>query len=372
MKLTDFDVERYFARYEFSAKYMLSSSDCDGFPMQYVLDQATEAELQQWQNLTLGYTESGGGHLLREAISNHYQQINPDEILVSSPGEANFILMNLLLTRGDEAICMRPMYQSLYQVAEDLGCKIRFWEPQEKRGQWSFPLETLEALITSKTKLIIVNFPHNPTGYSPSLREYKALIALAEKHNITIFSDEMYRFLTPNAEYQLPSLCDLYEKGVSLWGTAKTFGLAGLRLGWLTSKNTELLHRVECFKDYLSICSSAPSEVLTTIALHHLERFVTPNVEKIKRNITYFAEFQRQHSNLLEFTPPRSGSTAFVKLHLEETAAVFAEKLVRNTGIMLLPSETFHYGTEHMRIGFGRENMPEMLDVLSKYLKAHY
>lgn len=369
MKIKDFAVERYFARYEFTAKHLLSSSDCDGYSMSYVLNLASESERQLWENLALGYTETVGSEFLREAIRQHYQSIRMDEMLVASPGELNFILMNVLLSAGDHVVCMSPMYQSLYQVARDIGCNVTFWEPTIGQQGWHYNPSDLKSLIRDNTKLIIVNFPHNPTGFSPSSEEYLYIIELARQRGITIFSDEMYRFLNHGNSIALPSASDVYENAVSLWGTAKTFGLAGLRLGWLTSKNKMLLKKVESFKDYLSICSSAPSEVLGTIALNHMDRFVEPNLAKIRLNIVHFEQFHQRNINLFDFPRPTSGSTAFIKLKIAESAMDFAEQLVTDTGIMILPSETFEYGTSYVRIGFGRENMPEVLAILEKYLQ---
>ncbi|MCB8964575.1 MAG: aminotransferase class I/II-fold pyridoxal phosphate-dependent enzyme [Bacteroidales bacterium] len=368
MRIKDFAVERYFARYEFSAKYLLSSSDCDGYAMNYVLGLASDSERQLWEKLTLGYTETLGSEFLRNAIQQHYQSIQMDEILVASPGEANFILMNVLLSAGDHVVCMAPMYQSLYQVAMDIGCEVTFWNPLANPDSWYYNPDDLKALIRDNTKLIIVNFPHNPTGYSPNIDELNSIVELARSRGIAIFSDEMYRFLNHGSVQALPSVSDLYENSVSLWGTAKTFGLAGLRLGWLTSKNKPLLRKIEAFKDYLSICSSAPSEVLGTIALNHLDSFVKPNNAKIRANISHFEQFHQRNSNLFDFPKPTTGSTAFIKLNIKESALNFAERLVKDTGIMILPSELFDYGSSHVRIGFGRENMPEVLEILDSYL----
>ena len=367
MKLKDFAVERYFAKHEFTAKYMLSSSDCDGFGMGYVLNLASEEEKNSWHNLKLGYTETIGSEPLRQAISQHYKTIQLDEIVVSSPGEGNFILMNVLLNVGDHVICMSPMYQSMYQVAKDLGCSVSFWTPTISDNQWQYNPADLKKLIQPNTRLIVINFPHNPTGYSPNMSDYYAIIDIARQQGITIFSDEMYRFLNHNAT-NLPALCDLYENGISLWGTAKTFGLGGLRLGWLTSKNKKLLKKIESFKDYLSICNSATSEILGTIALNNLDSFVQPNLTKIKSNIQNFEQFHHRNARFFDYIKPNSGSTAFIKLKIKETALNFANRLVQDTGIMLLPSETFEYGTSHARIGFGRQNMPEVLDILEKYI----
>ncbi len=368
MKIPDFKLERYFAKHEFSAQYLLSSSDCDGYPQQYVLDQATDAERWQWENLKLGYTESEGSSMLRDAILQFYHQDSIENVVVASPGELNFITMNVLLNAGDHVVSVAPAYQSLYEVVRSLGCEISWWKPDP--GNWAFDPGALEKLIQDNTRLLILNFPHNPTGSNLSVSQLEEIVQIARKHDITIFSDEMYRKLMVSDMEELPAVCDIYEKGISLWGMAKSFGLAGLRMGWLVSQDRNFLKKVIAFKDYLSICSSAPSEILSMIALNHADAFLLPNIRKIKRNVALFQEFVLQFPVFSAFIPPKAGSTAFVRLNIPGTALEFSNLLVKSTGIMTVPSEMFEHQGKYIRIGFGRENFPEVLKVLGSYLKG--
>jgi aspartate/methionine/tyrosine aminotransferase len=366
MQIKPFKLERYFAKYEFSTKYLLSSSDCDGYSMESVLNCATAEEKEMWDSITLGYTDSQGGLPLREAIVRQYQTITPEEVFVLSPGEANFILMNVMLKRGDHVVCMAPAYQSLYQVCKSIGCNISWWKPDHEEA-WDYSPETLKSLITDKTKLLIVNFPHNPTGFIPTRNQLDEIIAIARARNILIFSDEMYHQLVHEPSRQIPSICDLYENSITLWGMAKSFGMAGLRLGWVATKNRELLQKMMQFKDYLSICNNPMSETLSLIALNHKEQFIEPNITKIIQNKAIFEKFAKKTEGLLQFSSPIAGSTAFVKINTPK-ALDYSEKLVKETGIMLVPSEMFEYGRRHLRIGFGRENMAEVLAVWEKYI----
>ena len=131
MQIAPFKLEQYFAKHEFTAKYMLSSSDCDGFPMEYVLKQASPQEMEMWNTLTLGYTEGLGSMFLREAICKFYKKAKPENIMVASPGELSFILMNVLMQRGSHAVVISPAYQSLYQVLESLDCEVSYWKPKQ-------------------------------------------------------------------------------------------------------------------------------------------------------------------------------------------------------------------------------------------------
>lgn len=368
MKINDFKLERYFAKHEFTARYLLSSSDCDGFDLNYVLAQASSEERILWEGLKLGYTESEGDPLLREAVLQFYDQESVENIVLASPGELNFATMNVLLSAGDHVISVSPAYQSLYEVVRSLGCGLSFWKPSHEN--WEFDTGDLEKLVQDNTRLIILNFPHNPTGGYITRRQLNEIISLARKHDITIFSDEMYRKLMVSDIEELPPVCDIYEKGISLWGTSKSFGLAGLRIGWLVAQDKEFLGKIIAFKDYLSICSSAPSEILSMIALNHSEAFLLPNIRKIKSNISLFHKFATGHDFISHFIPPKAGSTAFVKLNIASSSLEFSDRLVNDARIMIVPAEMFEQEGKYIRVGFGRANFPEVLDVLDYYLKT--
>lgn len=370
MKINDFKLERYFARHEFTAKYLLSSSDCDGFEMKYVLQQASAEELRLWEELTLGYTESYGHPLLRAAILQYYKLESIENIMVASPGELNFISMNVLLRPNDHVVVVSPAYQSLSEVVKSLNCEVSYWQPNPVT--WEFDTEVLQTLIQHNTKLIILNFPHNPTGAYLSRQQLDEIISIAGKQDAWIFSDEMYRKLMIDNMPELPPVCDIYKKGISLWGTSKSFGLAGLRTGWLATQNKAFLKNVVSFKDYLSMCSSAPAEILAMIALNHPERFIQPNLEKIKMHIHLFSEFAFQHKHLLTFIPPKAGSVAFVKMNIPDSSLEFSNRMVEETGIMTVPAEMFEYPGKYLRIGFGRRNFPEVLRKFEEYLISKY
>ena len=202
MNLNPFKLERYFARYEFSVKYQLSSSDCDGLLQSDLVGMADQETAKLWQGLSLGYTESLGHPLLREEISKLYQGISADDCLVIVPEEGIFIALNSILHAGDHVICTFPGYQSLYEIASGLGCEVTKWEPEEQNG-WRFDPEFLKKNIKPNTKLVIVNFPHNPTGYFPPLEEYERIVDLARENDLYLFSDEMYRFLEYDSCWQI-------------------------------------------------------------------------------------------------------------------------------------------------------------------------
>lgn len=377
MQIPPFILEQYFAKYEFTAKYMLSSSDCDGYPMEYILNQADPDELAMWNSLKLGYTEGYGSPVLREAICRFYTKAKPENVLVASPGELSFIMMNVIVEqqkgRKPHAVVISPAYQSLYQVLKSLDCDISYWLPEDGK----YNVDMLESLVRDETCLIVINFPHNPTGAYITPEELDRIVEIARSNDAYLYSDEMYRDLILKDECEkLPAVCDLYEKGISLWGMAKSFGLAGLRIGWFVSQDRGLLSKIQSFKDYLSICCSAPSEVLSTIALNHAEKFIEPNVQKIKDNILYFkrAVEAGKLPFVKSFTEPLAGSVAFVEIEPAEaaylldaapaTALEFSNAIVEKYGIMTVPAPMFENPGNYLRIGFGRENFKEVIDML--------
>ncbi len=137
MKIPPFKLERYFAKYEFNTKYLLSNSDCDGFNMQEILDLATSEEIELWKNLQLGYTESQGFPMLRDEITKLYSKITSKQVMVLTPEEGIFIALNCILSKEDHVICISPSYQSLHQIVESIGCDITYWRPNEEKG-WCF------------------------------------------------------------------------------------------------------------------------------------------------------------------------------------------------------------------------------------------
>jgi aspartate/methionine/tyrosine aminotransferase len=375
MRIPDFKLERYFAAHEFSARYLLSASDCESLALAELLAMADGETAALWRDLTLGYTESQGHPRLREAIAGLYAGITPGETLVAAPEELIFIAMHVLLSPGDHVIATYPGYQSLHEVARALGAEVTRWGPtvgdQELgAGSWRLDLGALERSIRPATRLLVINFPHNPTGCLPTAAELMAIVDLARQHRLYLFSDEMYRLLEYDAASRLPSVADLYERGIALSGLSKSFALPGLRIGWLATHDRDVLARALAFKDYTTICNSAPSEALGIIALAAEERILARNLAIIRANLALADRFFAAHAGLFEWLRPQAGSVAFPKLKGGVLVAEFCREMVERRGLMIVPGDMFDYGGNHFRVGLGRRNFGEALDVLEQAIVA--
>src|SRR5712692_780823 len=192
-KLPEFKLERYFGQWEFRARHLLSPSDCETMSVAELLALADDNGRRRWQELRLGYTESQGDPALREAIAGQYTTITTDQVLVAVPEEAIFVAMQALLAPGQHVITVHPVYQSLYDVARSIGCEVSAWRihPGSHGTGWWFDLDELAALIRPDTRLLVLNFPHNPTGYLPERATLDKIIDLARRRNLIVFSDEM-------------------------------------------------------------------------------------------------------------------------------------------------------------------------------------
>lgn len=359
--IADFKLERYFAQYEFSVKYLLSPSDCESIPMAELVRLADAETSALWENLTLGYTESQGHPLLCAAITQLYERISAKQVVVAAPEELIFVAMHSLLHPGDHLIYTAPAYQSLYEVARAMGCTVTPWHLQQQGDGWWLDLAELKAKITSQTRLLIVNFPHNPSGYLATRAELAAIVEIARRHNLYLFSDEMYRLLEFDPALRLPAVCDLYERGISLSGLSKAFGLPGLRIGWLATQVAGLPARWLALKDYTTICNSAPSEILGIIALRAAELLTARNRSIVAENLRATAAFMQQHAPLFQWLAPQAGSTAFPRWLGEMPIEKLCCRALDERGLMIVPGHLFDYTGNHFRVGLGRRNLPDVL-----------
>jgi aspartate/methionine/tyrosine aminotransferase len=365
MRIPPFSLERYFARHEFTARRLLGSSDPESMTQAELLALEPEAA-EQMGELWLGYTDSRGEPSLRAAIAEQYQTVSAEDVLVFVGGEEPiFAFMNVALGAGDHLVAHSPGYQSHFTPARAAGCEISLWEGEP--GSWALDPGQLRRLLRPNTRAILVCGPHNPTGFLFDRQAWLEVIEIAREAGVWLFSDEVYRGLEHAPADRLPAACDLYERAVSLNCLSKSYGLAGLRLGWIASHDHFLLQELATFKDYTTICSPAPSEFLARIAVRHSEALFTRSRNRLVANLDRLEAFFQRHPRHFEWRRPRAGSTTFPR-YLQGSAEDFCEKLVHDTGIMLVPSTRFDYGDAHLRFGYGRADLPEVLEELEAYL----
>ena len=366
MNLPPFKLERYFARYEFRTEYLLCSSDCESMSIEELLG-LEQGSAEEFQKVWLGYTESQGSPALRAEICRLYESIQPEDVLVHSGAEeAIFLFMLAALKEYDHIIVHSPAYQSLAEVARARGCDVSPWRAREANG-WALELDELRHLLRTNTKAIIINTPHNPTGYLMSREDYEAVHAFAQEHGLLLFSDEVYRESEYDPALRLRAGCDFGEHALSLGVTSKTYGLAGLRIGWIATKNRDLYEKMASLKDYTTICNSAPSEFLAEVGLRNRHKLIERNLDIIHQNLKVMDGFFHRHADLFSWVRPQAGSMAFPRLHRGEVEE-FCDRLVRTAGVLLLPGSIYDDSRNHFRLGLGRRNLPQAVERLEEFL----
>jgi aspartate/methionine/tyrosine aminotransferase len=371
MKYTEFKLESYLAKREFTAPFNLCSSDLETYSMKEILQMADEECLQLWDNLQLGYTETKGHPLLRQEISKEYgAKIGDDNVLCFAGAEEGIYSMaQALLKPSDHAIVITPCYQSLESLPTAI-CSVTKIELQYEHD-WELDIDKITEAIKPNTKLLIINFPHNPTGSLISHHKQHSLIELARKHDLWIFSDEVYRLSELDESDRLEPIASLYERGLSLSVMSKAYGLAGLRIGWIACQKKEVLHKIGEVKHYLSICNSGPSEILSIIALRNQQTIISRNRALMQKNIHLLDQFFKQYSEWFEWIRPQGGCTGYPLFKGQLPISKVADKLLQEYGVLILPGNIYDDDKNHFRISFGRETMPEGLNRLKQFIEKN-
>ena len=373
-KLEPFKLEEYLATREFSSKYMFCASDVESRSIGEVLDLVPSHEKEAFLALSLGYTLPEGHPDLRNEISKLYSGLGPDQVLCfAGAEEAIYSAATVFLGQDDHAIAITPCYQSLESVATSI-CDVSKVDLELVDGAWHLEVDRIAAEIKPNTKMIFVNFPHNPTGFIPSQTTFQAIIDLAEKHGLILFSDEVYRGLELRPGTRLPSASELSPNAISLGVMSKSFGFAGLRIGWITCQNQGLLERLSHFKHYLSICNSAPSEWLATAILRHKEIVLAQNIDLVRRQYTQVREYFQSQPDLFQWVEPQGGCTAYPKYLGNGSVFAVADHLRESKGVVILPDWVYGQDTQHFRVAFGRQNCAEALQHFADFFteNQHY
>ncbi len=368
MRIAEFELERYFARWEFAVRHVLCASDVEGWAMGELLALADTETDALWRDLRLSYTEAPGHPLLRREIATLYDTATPDDILVVSGAEEGiFALVNVLLEPGDQAIVTWPGYQSLYEVARACGADVTLHELRQDAG-WAIDVDALRRQVTPRTKLIVINAPHNPTGMLPDRATFDAVVDIAAEAGAYLLVDEVYRYLEVDDDDRLPAGIDAGSHVISLGVMSKSFAMPGLRIGWLATRDAAVLRQVAAFKDYTTICASAPAEILSIIGLRARGAVLGRSRAIVLDGLTAVDELLARWPEHLSWVRPRGGSIGFPRLRADLDADAFAAGLVEAEGVLLMPGSRFGHSGNHVRIGFGRTDIDEAIAGLERYL----
>lgn len=372
-----FELEKYFSKWEFTARHHMTASDMESMTLSELRDMASVDDRAGFDDLWLGYTETWGALDLREQVAETYEQMTAQNILcLAGAGEGIYAAMRVLLDKKDHVIVIVPNYQSAETIPLDI-CQVSGVRVHQENN-WRLDIKDVEAAIRPDTRLISINYPQNPTGSVMPPDDLDALVALCRKHGIYLFSDEVYRGIELNDADRMAQIADVYEKGISLNVLSKAYGLPGLRIGWVASQDRDALQKMERYKHYLSICNSAPSERLAIIVLKNREKILDRNRAIVRENTQALDAFFADFAALFEWQLPQGGCVAFPKYIGADGVEQFCKSLIEDSGVLLLPSsiyrsELMSTPTQNFRIGFGRITVfNEGLKALRTHVETKY
>jgi aspartate/methionine/tyrosine aminotransferase len=366
MKLPHFKLDRYFQRHAYGSLINLCASDCEPWTVQALQTLAPELA-EQLPATVLQYPEYEGIPRLRQVIAHRYRDMDQNSVLVTTGAEeAIFLLMNVLLDTSMHMVVHSPCYQSLISIAQSIGCHVSLWKPQEDQ-RWQLDLDFLKTQLAQGARVVVVNSPHNPSGACISAQSFREIVALCQQYDAYLISDEVYRGLEHDTGDCLPAAAEVYAKGISIGDMSKTFGMPGLRIGWLVMRDHSLLAELCAFKDFTTISASAVSQVLAATALEHASAVVEKNLQRILTNKKIFTAFLERNGDWCSAHVPTGGTTALLRLKNGQ-ADQFCDTMRERAKVMLLPGSVFDLGEHHLRIGLGRERFGEGLGKIEQAL----
>jgi aspartate/methionine/tyrosine aminotransferase len=372
--LPDFRLEVHFSRWEFVARHNLTASDAQTMTVSELLALGSDEDRAAFDDLALGYVPTWGSDRLRAAIAATYATCGPEDVLAfAGAEEAMFWALQLLAEPGEHVVVTVPNYQALETVPCAAGIEVTGVLLDERDG-WRLHLDEVEAALRPTTRVVAVNFPNNPTGAVPDTATFSALVELCEERGIRLFSDEVYRGLELDPARTLPQAADLSPTALSLNVLSKSYGLPGLRIGWLACRDHAVLERLERHKHYTSICNAGPSELLGAIALGAGAQVQARNRAIIAENLPQFDAFFARHAARLEWAAPQGGCVAFPRYLGTEGVEEMCRELLDRHGVFLLPASIYRSDLapvpeDRFRIGVGRRDPGPALEAFDAYLE---
>lgn len=324
---------------------------------------------QELDAVVFNDSPSCGSPRLRRAIAERWGDGDPARVMAThGSSEALFLIMNTLLRPGDEVVVLDPCYHSLNNLAESTGCRLKTWRLDFGR-KFVPDVDEVKRLISPQTRMVVVNFPHNPTGATLTAEQQAELVEAVASVGAYLVWDAAFGELT----YDAPPLADpgtMYERTITIGTLSKAYGLPGLRVGWCLS-SPELLARFVNLRDYTTLYLSPLVETIAERAVENGDLILQPRLEQARRNLALLERWVEEHEGLVEWARPRGGVTTFLRFPLIDDVEAFCHRLMQSHRVLVVPGSCFK-SPDYVRLGFGgpTSELVEGLSRLSKLLKA--
>lgn len=353
MRMAPFLMEEWLSGYRFAVRHNLAESGLRDLTLNALLA-LCGGELSDLGPLVLEDQPTMGTPKLRQAIAQTYPDLDPERVWVTTgTSEALFVFFNLVLNAGDEVLCSFPAFQALYEVPRAIGAKLVFYEHRLEEG-FRFDGERFCSLITPKTRLVIVNNPHNPTGAVADRDTLAAIARRAAEVGATMLCDEHYRFLPHDPTLDLlPSGVGLGPQVFATGSITKCFGAMGLRMGWLVGE-PDFLRRARDQRDYLTHTLSPLSEHLAALAITNRAAVLAESRRILGANKAALGAFMAAHGEEFDYVPPQAGVVCFPRYKRPIASRELVRRMIEETGVFCLPGHSFE-AEGFLRFGLGPE-----------------
>ena len=366
MQLKPFLLDIWLDNYEHNIEFNLAASTGPTWTVNALLNLAGEEERQRFLNHELVYGRVAGADGLREAIAE-MQGVSAECVqIVTGASEALVVLMWLAAEPGANVILPRPGFATFSALPESLGIETRFYGIR-KENEFSIDVEEIKKLADARTKLILLNSPHHPTGATVSDAEMENLHEFTSGRGIQLVNDEVYHPIYHGRETRSASRL---PQATVIHDFSKAFSLPGVRTGWMIEHDRKRRERYWNARAYFSVSNNTAGEMLAEIAMRKRDIILQRTQEVASRNLERLDGFMAEHREILNWIRPRGGMTAFPWLVHSENARPFCQAAAER-GILLAPGDCFEVPS-HFRLGFAAsgDEFPRALERLGEFVKS--
>lgn len=357
MQIAPFKVEEWMNKWETDARYNIAETCCDAVSLDELFDITggdKTAFLQDMCARRLTYGDIEGRPDLKAGICKLYKTLKPDDIItMHGASGANHHLFYSLIRPGERVVSVMPTYQQLYAIPASYSADVKILPLKAENGYLP-DLDALKQLVTPETKLICINNPNNPTGALMDKALLRQICAIAEKADAYVLCDEVYRHLTQEDVWS-PSVADLYDKGISISSMSKVFSLAGLRIGWMATRDRDVMRESLSHRDYDLISCSVLDEMIAAEALKHADKLIARNRRLVRKNLAILDHWIAGEDRV-SYVRPQAGTTALVHYDADIPSYDFCEAMYHQTGAFVTPGDCFEE-PHSMRIGYACDTM---------------
>ena len=373
MDIKTFKVERWMDEYETKCKYNLAETCIDSLTVREVIEMAgldVEEYMMELADTRLTYSHIGGSPELLNGIASLYSDVIKPEHIIPMHGAigANYHILMTLINPSDNMISVMPTYQQHYSIPESIGAEVRILN-LNLENHFLPDIDKLKELVDENTRVITMNSPNNPSGSLIPKDVMEQVIEVAKSVDAYVICDEVYRGISEDGSYMY-SVADLYEKGISVGSMSKSWSMAGVRLGWIVTRDMDLIHRCHERRDYDTISCAVIDDKLAALALANKEKIIERNRDILNTNRKILDDWVNATPEVY-YQRPVAGTTALVYYKKNMPSRELCDRLIKETGVLFTPGECFEMeGAVRIGYAFDSKVLQKGLDLFADFLKT--